>query len=92
MSDFKEFFVNTDYFPEGMSADDFVKKVLALQEGKELSLEDIVDVEKFIQNFDEDEAKEKLKEFLAKNNINIQQPVMQQLLYASDKLDKKDKK
>ena len=59
MSKYKELIVNTDYFPEGMNADEFVDFVLSARKNKKISIEELVNVEKIIQKCDKEEAKEK---------------------------------
>jgi len=90
MSEFKPILVYNDYFPNGMTDEEFVKFFLEAKQGKKKSLEDIVDLDKFYQQFDTEEAKEKLKEFMAKHHLAMPQQAMQQPLFASDELDKEE--
>ena len=64
MSEFKPILVHNDYFPDGMTAEEFIEKFLAAKKDNNKKLEDIVDLEKFYQQFDEEEVREKLRKFV----------------------------
>ena len=60
MSKYKELIVNKDYFPGGMTADEFVEFVLSAKKNKKISIEELVNVESIIQKIENTDYKTRL--------------------------------